>query len=137
MMCVDTVAYKSFSINNKGQIFCEGFYQEIENQSMKFPNAEFLELGDALKDSGSEIDLNKFLIYDNVVYSEPDYSLVIKQLKEFSFENALNEGTKAYAYIQENKELVKKHFRYIYDPLEVLSYLMELWREGYYVDYCH
>lgn len=138
-MGIDTGADKKYRITENKEVVFEGFYDDIEGIHFKYPNGEFVELAETLKElTKNDIDLRKYLIWDEILdYDNPDYTHIIKQLKEFTFEAALAEGTKARSYIEDNYELVKKHYTYRFDPLEVLNYLIGVWEKGYYVNYSH
>lgn len=138
-MGMDTGADKHYRITENNEVVFEGFYDTIEGVHLKYPNGEFVELADTIKLlTKGEIDLRKYLIWDEILnHEKPDYSHIIKQLEDFTFEKAIEEGVRAKRYIKEHYDDVRKNYRYIFDPLAVLNYLLSLWRNEYYVNYSY
>jgi hypothetical protein len=136
-MGIDTGAYRSCRLTPNNEVIFDDYFDDIEKENFKYPNGEFIELAATLNElTNGNIDLNKYLICDDIMNCEnPVYTSIIKELATFSFEKALIEADKAKAYIAENFERVKEKYSYIFDPLEVLTYLIELWEKGYFVNW--
>lgn len=138
-MGIDTGADKKYIVTDNKEVIFKDFYDDIEGENFKYPNAEFVTLADSLKDlSDGKIDIRKYLIWDDLLdYENPDFTHIIEQLQRFTFEDAISEGEKGKKYIEDNHEKVNQHYRYIHDAMEVIEYLIGVWKKGYYINYSY
>lgn len=133
-MGIDTGSYETYRITKEKEVIFKRSYDEIEKTNFKYPNGELYELSETLSNCDETINLGRFLIWDRDDRDDAN-NLIIQQLENFSFKDALSEGLKAKEYIKNNYEKVKEQYGYIDDPLEVLNYLLYFWEKGYYINW--
>ena len=67
-MGIDTGANKKYRITEENEVVFEDFYDDIEGEYLKYPNAEFVELANTLK-VVSEGKINLRMHYLYIIYA--------------------------------------------------------------------
>lgn len=137
-MGVDVGAYKKYETTEYGDVV---FFDSKER--LKYPNGEFTDLALLLMEmTGNKINLFKYLINDDIYDCDnpkEDNTRIFNHVKNLDFKDAVETGDVARCFIKNNYEDIKNRYDYSFrhDPLEVIEYLIQLWKDGYYVTYCY
>lgn len=92
--------------------------------------------------TGNKINLFKYLINDDIYDCDnpkEDNTRIFNHVKNLDFKDAVETGDVARRFIKNNYEDIKNRYdhNFRHDPLEVIEYLIQLWKDGYYVTYCY